>query len=193
MHEGKHLSEWLLLVHSPSLDEREHAKQAVREIGTDALPFLEELVENAHDSSFTVKVGKWWHRQDSPVDEIRRKVFLGYKALGEIAKPSVPFLLEELKDNEPPVRSTAAGALGWIGPSANDAVPSLVALSHDNIGYVRRSAVIALGSICVGSNNNTVVGVLTLALNDEDSDVQKWARRALDKVEQASAVHEELK
>jgi HEAT repeat protein len=184
MYEGKHLSEWLLLVGSPSLDEREQAKHAVREIGPNALPFLEELVENAHDSSFTVKVGKWWHRQDSPVEVIRRKVFLGYKALGEIAKPSVPFLLEKLKDNEPPVRSTAAGALAKIGPSANEGVPSLIALLNDEWGYVRRDAASALGQICVNSNDAVVIDALNKALNDKDSNVQKVARRALESVQQ---------
>ena len=111
-YEGRHLSEWLLLVQSSSQQEREHAEQAVREIGVNTLPFLEELVENAHFDSVKVKVSKWVHREEFPVHEIRRMVFNGYGSLGEIAKPSVPFLLEMLKDGEPTVTITGDPSVG---------------------------------------------------------------------------------
>jgi HEAT repeat protein len=191
-YEGKHLSKWLPLVQSRTQQEREHAEHAIREIGVNALPFLEELVENTRFDSFKVRVGRWWRRQDSPVDEIRRMVFLGYGTLGDIAKPSVPFLLEKVKDNEPTVRSTAAGALGWIGPSASEAVSSLIALLNDDVGYVRRSAAIALGKICVGGNDAAVIDALNEALNDKDSDVQKYAERALESVQQNVVIPEEV-
>jgi HEAT repeat protein len=182
VYEGRHLAEWLPLVQSPSQQERDQAEQAIREIGTNALSFLEELVRNAHFNSFKVKTDKWIFREEHPVHEIRRMVFSGYGALGDIAKPSVPHLLEMLKDSEPTVRSTAIGALGWIGPAAREAVPDLIAQLDDNVGYIRRGAASALGRICAGSNDARVVQALTEALNDEDADVRKYAGRSLKSV-----------
>ena len=179
-YEGRHLAEWLVMAQSPSQQERDQAEQAVRKIGSDALPFLEGLVQNAHLDSFKVKTRKWIFRREHPVHDIRLLVFIGYGELAEIAKPSVPRLLEMLKDSEPTVRSTAAGALGWIGPSADESVSDLIAVAlNDNIGYVRRDAASALGRICAGSNDPRVVEALTEALNDEDADVRKYAERSL--------------
>ena len=183
-YEGRHLSEWLLLVTSSSQQEGDHATRAVRQIGADALPFLEELVENAHFESFKVRVGKWFRRQEHPVHDIRRVVFGGYGTLGDVAEPSVPFLLEKLKHTEPTVRSTAAGALGWIGPSAGKAVPGLIALLNDDIGYVRRDAASALGKINAGTNDEAVINALKQALNDKDRQAQEYAKRALESVRQ---------
>jgi len=180
---GRHLAEWLVMAQSSSQQERDRAEQAVREIGPNALPFLEELVRSAHFSSFKVKLGKWIFRREFPVHDIRRLVFSGYGALADIAKPSVPRLLEMLKDSEPTVRSTAMGALGWIGPAAKEAVPDLITELRDDVGYVRRDAASALGRICAGSNDPLVIDALGESLNDRDSVVQEYAKRALESVQ----------
>lgn len=182
-YEGKHLSEWLLLFQSQSPPEKEQAMQAVREIGLDALPFLEELVQNADFDSFEVKTRKWIYRRKHPVHDIRLMVFNGYRILGPDAGPSVRPLSKMLKDSEATVRSTAAGALGWIGPGADEAVSDLIAVAlDDDIGYVRRDAASALGQICAGSNDARVVEALTEALDDEDTSVREYAGRSLKSV-----------
>ncbi|MBN1126959.1 MAG: HEAT repeat domain-containing protein [Sedimentisphaerales bacterium] len=183
-YEGRHLAEWLGLAQSTSPQERSQAEQAIREIGPNALPFLEELVSNAYFDSSKVKVRKWIFRKEFPIHDIRRTVFVGYGALGGKARAAVPRLSKMLKDNEATVRSTAAGALGWIGPAANDAVSDLIdVLQHDSVGYVRRDAALALGQICADSNEESVIDVLEKALNDSDSIVKESAKRALEAVQ----------
>ncbi len=56
-------------------------------------------------------------------------------------------LIEALKDQDTGVRSSAAYALGKIGPAAKDAVPALIeALKHQD-SRVRLGAASALGGI----------------------------------------------
>jgi hypothetical protein len=183
-YEGKHLSKWLLLYQSPSSPhERDQAKQAIRQIGPNALPFMEKLVRDAHFDSFRVIKNKWIFRQDGPVHDIRRMVFNGYDALGDIAKPSVPFLLEMLKDSNPIIRSTAAGALGWIGFSEKKVADGLIVALHDEIIYVRRDAALALGQLFAGTNNARIIDELKKLLKDKSTIVQDAAKRTIESLQ----------
>jgi two-component system chemotaxis response regulator CheB len=48
------------------------------------------------------------------------------KALSQIGRPSLPALIAHLKHRDPFVRGEAALAVGWMGPAAAAAVPTLV-------------------------------------------------------------------
>ncbi len=52
-------------------------------------------------------------------------------SMGAAAKPAVPTLIANLKDEESTVRYTSALALGEIGPGAAEAVPALEGLRED--------------------------------------------------------------
>jgi HEAT repeat protein len=58
-----------------------------------------------------------------------------------------PVVVEALKDNESGVRSSAAEALGRMGPAAEVAVPALIEALKDNESDVRNSAAEALKRI----------------------------------------------
>ena len=51
---------------------------------------------------------------------------LAAKALSQIGRPALPALIAHLRHRDPFVRGEAALALGWMGPTAAAAVPSLI-------------------------------------------------------------------
>jgi hypothetical protein len=87
---------------------RARAVNAVREIGTNAIPWLLEMVSS----------------QD-------HRGVLGFQALGPAGKPAVPALIAMMQDPLLTHRATACPALGAIGPAAEEAVPVL--LKHSNV------------------------------------------------------------
>jgi len=93
---------------------------------------------------------------------------------------AIPAIIEALKDKDWDVRTSAASALGGIGPDARAAVPVLIEALKDEHFYVRSSAAHALGGI--GPEARAAVPALTMALKDEDKDVRRAAAEALKKV-----------
>jgi len=71
----------------------------------------------------------------------------GFAALGPIAKPAVPALIDLLKHQDAKIRATAALDLMWIGPEAQEAVPALVNCLDDQDMCVRFSATRCLRDI----------------------------------------------
>ena len=57
-------------------------------------------------------------------------------SLGEVGEPAVPNLIKALSD--PDLRGDAVIALGWIGPSANAAIPFLIQTYFDAV-YLNNS------------------------------------------------------
>ena len=69
------------------------------------------------------------------------------KRLAALGKPAVPYLIEALGEDNAPVRSRCADALGEIGPDAWQAAPTLVLLLVDKDGPTASSAGDALESM----------------------------------------------
>ncbi len=93
------------------------------------------------------------------------------------AEKSVEQLIQELKDPDEIVRSSAAGALGHS--KSEKAVEPLILALKDNHVYVRHGAAWALGEI----KSETAVDALRLALNDEDEITRGKAAEALGKIQ----------
>ena len=113
-YQGRHLETWLAMLESSSPAQIASAEQAVREIGINALPLLENLIgDTPRDSQMTMTRKMKYYLSSMkrspgfPAELIfdtmsfrnkylnsRKKVLLAYKALGEKAVPSVPFLEE---------------------------------------------------------------------------------------------------
>ena len=86
---------------------------------------------------------------------------LGFGALGPIAKPGVPALIELLSDRDQEVRAAAAVCLSQIGPDAKEAVPALIqTLNREGNGWgpVLLNSMLALGAI--HSDPDTVIPLL---------------------------------
>ena len=93
------------------------------------------------------------------------------------AEKSVELLIQELKDPNEIVRSTAAGALGY-SKSEKAVAPLILALKDPHV-YVRHSAAWALGEI----KSENAIDALRLALNDEDEITRGKAAEALGKIQ----------
>ena len=156
IYQGKALSVWLeeydnhfLFLNSPS---RDQAKSAIRQIGTNALPVLLEWAA-ARDSTLKKKAMVLAKRQSlfkihfCSADEYHARSDAGFSALGPLAKPAVPALIDLLGRGEDEVRVAAAYDLMWIGPEAQEAVPVLVKCLSDTNRLVCFRATRCLGHI----------------------------------------------
>jgi len=95
-------------------------------------------------------------------------------------KTFVSKLVITLKDSDRRVRSTAAEALGDIGPAAKEAVPALIAALKDSEWHVRDSAEEALEDI--GPAAKKAVPALIAALKDSDKKVREFAAKSLGEI-----------
>jgi HEAT repeat protein len=103
-------------------------------------------------------------------------------ALGKIGRvtQAVPALVQALTDPDINVRTAAAEALGKFGPTANEAIPTLLATIQDmNVGGegLRRSSALALGQI--GQPTSEVVEALAATLKDPHQGPRRFAAKGL--------------
>jgi len=106
-------------------------EDAIRAVGTNALPSLLTLITQRQDNAKTdwVVAGA------------------GFDALGSNAAPAVPALIEFMDDARPAIREMAVECLASIGPSASNAVPKLLAILSGTDKKAQRSALAALSHI----------------------------------------------
>jgi HEAT repeat protein len=90
-------------------------------------------------------------------------------------------LIAALADSDARVKELAAQAVGAIGPEASPAVPALIALLGSADEGSRNSACIGLRGI--GPSAREALPALRNALSDRSTDVQRFARRAIDAIE----------
>jgi HEAT repeat protein len=179
---GKRLSEWLL-----SYDPRvvalnkDEADEAIRHIGTDAMPTLLTMLRSK-DAPLGAAAIKWAEQKNliwvSLADERTVEAARGFEALGSTAKDAVPALIEIYRARiSLESQSATAYALGSIGPSAKMAIPQLLQGLTSSNGIVRQAAVRSLGQI--HSQPEQCVPALIRALNDPDRVAQFEAAKAL--------------
>lgn len=97
-------------------------------------------------------------------------------AFGPAAKEAIPSLLELLKDKTVGCRYDAAISL-WEICEHDAAIPALVNITGDSMGWYRWQSVKKVGQI--GPKAKAAVASLLGALNDEDLRVQRAAAQAL--------------
>jgi HEAT repeat protein len=197
---GKTLASWLRNLQGTTPAIRGEAQEAIRQIGTNALPILVRKLR-AEDSPMRIRLFRWLRRTSilgipmREAEDWRLRAADACGALGPMAEPAIPDLLEASKKSvnsynvtmralsdvgapavnplisaltnaNSTVRQAAAGALGYMGPQAQAAVPALVKSMRDEDARVRVNAALALGKIGVGSAE--AVNALTSALTDPD-------------------------
>ena len=183
VYQGKRLSSWLK-AHGGQGWQR-NADEAVRQAGTNAIPTLLRML-CAKDSPLKAKFMDLAERQHIIKVQYTSAIFWnraaehGFEVLGAKAQSAVPALIE-IADQKIPSTSqiNAITALGLIGPSSKEAVPSLLRWATNADVYVRSSAIHALGAI--HAEPDRVVPVLINGLHDSDSRVQVRAVMALEK------------
>ena len=107
-------------------------------------------------------------------------------ALSRIGSAAIPGLLRAIEDQtqSDDARSSAAKALGWIGPAGPEVIPALIQALADKDARVRAAAAAALGEI--GPAAVEAVPALIQTLQDRDVSVIVDAATALGKIGPAS-------
>jgi len=186
VYQGKPLSAWLRY-YALGADPREalKANQAVREIGTNAIPTLLRMLQRK-DSALKVKLLALGQRQlfvrIPYVAAVDRKVeaIQAFGVLGSSARSAVPELVqlyEQSIPGDPQSQWQAVAALSCIGPAAEDAIPSFLRDATNADRLVRADAIVALGMLHIAPG--LVVPALVEALRDPDDLVRIAAAESL--------------
>jgi len=177
VYQGIALSTWLEGFHSGEKETHDRAEEAVRQMGTKALPPLLKMLR-ANDSKLKLKLKEWAEKQSlfevqfSSAYDRRVRAVRGFEALGPVAEPAIPSLIELFKDEE--VAYGASAALIAIGPKST--LPLIKALTNEN-SQVRVHAAASLGDF--GSDAQNVVPALIRSLKDKSSLVRNCAAFSL--------------
>ena len=169
---GKHYTEWLeqFIENSqntpPNLQKVNEARDAIQQIGTNAVPTLITLISHA-DSVPKQVVGTMLHlisgqglEWNKP--EVKQEmVLLGFSALRSEPGPAVPALIQLLSHEHIEVRVQAASALAAIGPQAQPAVSALIDGLRENGAQDPRVTIASIRALSeIRANAETVVPFL---------------------------------
>jgi HEAT repeat protein len=177
VYQGRSLTDWLDQI-APPTKESPQAAEAVRQMGTNALPFLLSRLR-AQDSPvkrFVLNLSNKQslfplHFRDTEVE--RERAFEAFRALGATAKPAVPSLKPLLKDGSRHIRSLVTFIFGGMGPAAAEAVPELIAALDVPDVPARVRAMIALTQI--HEKPELTIPAFIARLGDPDLGVREMA------------------
>ena len=208
-YEGNSLSEWLSLYRQPiganTRIQSEEAADAVRHIGTNALPLLVTWVQEAQDlppRRQRLFATVWGWSSGTPGRAVllefiggrqlrAQRAFWAFEMLGETARGAVPDLARVAREAEGPTATSAVTALGYLG---KDAVLPLLSLITNTARplRIRHQALISLREMeYLGTNANsanlrrrgrapgTEMTALLHLLSDPDASVRNGATNAL--------------
>jgi hypothetical protein len=122
------------------------ASEAIREAGTNALPFLRDALERRTTVGNKVWVSTWPHlpgflRNYFPEPVLAREARMNAVALlrdmPEISKTIIPDLLKRLSDEDQQIRLHTAITFGNIGPAGSNSIPTLRAFVRTESHTVR--------------------------------------------------------
>ena len=192
IYQGKRLSIWLHgYDNAASPQFRAETDEAVRNIGTNAIPILLHMLRE-NDSSLRFRLLRLLGKQHlikisfAPPKALNEEARFAFKILGARASNAVPELIQIYSRNLSVESQWAVStSLGWIGPAASNAIPVLLTQActiqppDETRILVRISAIYALGEI--HSLPETVVPTLMKMLNAHDDATQCQAALALGK------------
>ena len=178
VYQGESLTEWLQPQDSDSKEAQ--AQEAVRRIGTNAIPVLLKMMK-AQDSQFLAFVsrltrGRFPPRHESAWEK-RQTALRGFEILGKQAKSSVHGLTRIIDNDRYNVHALAA--LRQVNPSAAEITPALLRWATSSSSNLRSDAVLMLSEFKCESSR--AVPVLVKALQDPELSVRIHALVALER------------
>ncbi len=186
VYQGKRLRVWLAGYSGTNRD-RQVTDEAVRHIGTNAIPTLLKMLR-AHDSPLESKLLFWATRYRALVihytnpSVLNDHAFMAFQALGPEAASAVPELIKILEQNvSRSSESYTARTLAVIGPGAKAAVPLLMREATSTNLTDHSDALWALGQI--HADPDKAVPILISALGNPSGQDQLFAAIALGKFE----------
>ncbi len=124
VYQGKPLRAWLDEAYRTR--DLQSVTNAVRQVGTNALPVLLRMVK-FKDGWLVQQIQFLPNSRDMLPERLARDYHTmavwGFNALGPTARPAVPALVALLDNRDNAVRATAASCLRAIGPQAQESVP----------------------------------------------------------------------
>ncbi|HXT41830.1 MAG TPA: HEAT repeat domain-containing protein [Candidatus Angelobacter sp.] len=186
-YQGKRLSQWMEDFDGDQETE-DRAMVAVKAIGTNAVPFLLDVIR-AKEPVWEPKLvwlewklmGLSGHREpwpgNTPTFKHQMRAIMAFQALGSSAEVAIPELTVLLQAED--TAGHAALALASIG---SNAVPSLATALTNSNAKIRAFTAIALGG--VSSESTTIVPLLIHSLKDDSYSVRGMAARSLGELRQ---------
>jgi HEAT repeat protein len=181
---GRSLSDWVALgsdYRDPEWPENAAVQNAIREIGTNAIPFLVQWVRKEPSKwkqriALIARSSPWkrdiyWRSEDESVLYANRAT-AAFKALGTNANGAIPDLWKLL--NDPDLNDTryrAASALALIGPAG---------ITNERV-YMRRAA--AYGAWFLGTNALPILPDVIRGMQDPDHETKFAATVALGRLQ----------
>ncbi|PYJ55030.1 MAG: hypothetical protein DME24_25485 [Verrucomicrobia bacterium] len=154
---------------------RPQAATAIRQIGTNGIPFLLEKAKSKDGDTLYEKLYRTIYykvpfgiKRRLPLPKPIENTY-DYRVantLQLLGPPAVPQLIDAMGNRHSKVRLAAVRVTRLIGPEANAAVPALAKLVNDSDGEVRVEAVLALRFM--GPNKKLATQALIGALGDSD-------------------------
>jgi hypothetical protein len=147
-YQGKSLSEWLMDFDNPSPETQALAADAIRQIGSQAVPFLVNRLSEAQLAQVRLEAKKWREKQENAVYSVprpanpRQEAMAALDALGPMAVDALPVLRKLLHDDPPDLQALYVAAR--IGPAS---VPLLTESLTNEDKVVRLSAQVCLDMI----------------------------------------------
>lgn len=181
-YQGRSLTSWLekRYLHKGEkkpFEDYELAGEALREIGTNAIPVLCSMMREKDSTLKTLALRCVTNLtliklHFKTASEVRFLALCAYRGLRPYTKEHLPIMLVMLTDKDfPGTRAEAAENLGAIGLEAVEAVPALIKASKDKDARVRHRALVSLSQILV--KPELVVPILSEALNDASDSIRE--------------------
>jgi len=179
VYEERPLSTWVQeLVPASPPETRSRAKEAIRAVGTNAIPLLVKYLSRRDNSLTDVLTRKWEKLTKKPSSPepifLRSQAVAGFDALGSFGRSAFPELKKLMIDKE--LAYDAARALGAIGDQ--EAVPLLVDYLERSEPEMRAAGTAGLGSMGALARP-TVPKLLRLIKEDKNDFVRANAADAL--------------
>ena len=174
VHQGKSITQWInelpkgqRLTAMGFMDRETRAKEAIRSIGTNAVPYLARAM-NQHDSSFA---------------NLRIKTWNSWPFLQRhFSRPVSP-----LEIRREAVRTLQEFVSRYPKTSFEGIVPALVKALRDADSELRIIAVSTLGTIAIQHQSQSALAALVVALDSPHEEVRRFAAGQLDQGNQAQS------
>ena len=161
-------------------------REAIRSIGTNAIPFFLEWLQNGEPTrhhKFREKANRWltrihrgWEWEDQRNDLADATVF-GFEALGPQAKGAIPKLTTIMNDPQKTGKCIiAVDSLAGIGAIAYPPLIEVVTNTNRD-AIIRRRILISL--VSAGYRDTNAVAIFLMVIRDPEPEVRETAMRAL--------------